>query len=131
MQESIHAFLNGQTFAVAGASTNQAKFGNQVFRALVKSGRTTFPLNPTASEVEGLTAYTTLFDLPEPVECLAIITPPKVTKQVVQQAIDCGVKHLWIQPGAQHAESSRAAVNAGLTVVDDGACLLIVLEHEI
>ncbi|MEP3479125.1 MAG: CoA-binding protein [Fuerstiella sp.] len=131
MHESIHAFLNGQTFAVAGASTNQAKFGNQVFRALVKSGRTTFPLNPTASEVEGQIAYSTLSDLPEAVDCLAIITPPQITQQVVVQAIDCGVKHLWIQPGAQHAEASRAALNAGLTVVDDGACLLIVLEDEI
>lgn len=131
MQNAIHEFLKGRTFAVAGASTNQAKFGNQVFRALLKSGRTTFPLNPRASKVEGRVAYATIADLPETADCVAVITPPEITRQVVQQAIECGVQHLWIQPGAQHPEASKAALAAGLTVVDDGSCLLIVLEDEV
>ena len=131
MQKAIHDFLNGCTYAVAGASTNRAKFGNQVFQALVKSGRTTYPLNPTSNEVEGHAAYAKLADLPESPQCLAIITPPAVTVSIVQQAIECGVKHLWIQPGAQHPEASRQALAAGLTVVDDGCCVLIFLEDEV
>lgn len=131
MQKAIEDFLNGEIFAVAGASTNRTKFGNQVFRALLKSGRTTFPLNPTTPLVEQHTAYKRLANLPQQADCLAIITPPKITEQVVHQAIECGIKHLWIQPGAQHAEASNAALAAGLTVVDDGSCLLIYLEDEI
>lgn len=128
MQNAIREFLNGHSFAVAGASTNPVKFGSQVFRALVKSGRTTFPLNPNADYIDQHKAYASLADLPEPVDCLAIITPPQITAQVIQQAIECSVKHLWIQPGAQHTEASKAALAAGLTVVDDGSCLLIYLE---
>lgn len=131
MHDSIHAFLNGGTFAVAGASTDPAKFGNLVFKALVKSGRTTFPLNPQSARVEGHAAYPSVADLPEPADSLAIITPPAITKQIVQQAIACSVKHLWIQPGAQHPEATTAALAAGLTVVDDGSCLLLVLEDEV
>lgn len=70
MQKAIHDFLNGCTYAVAGASTNRAKFGNQVFQALVKSGRTTYPLNPTSNEVEGHAAYAKLADLPESLSVL-------------------------------------------------------------
>jgi acyl-CoA synthetase (NDP forming) len=50
---NIEDFLAASSFAVAGASQDRAKYGNKVFRALVASGRTVYPLNPTAPEVEG------------------------------------------------------------------------------
>lgn len=130
MHSSIHFFLDGQTFAVAGASTDPAKFGNRVFRALRASGRNTYPLNPKAAEVDGHKAYASIYDLPEVPDCLAIITPPAVTLQVVAEAIDAKIKHLWMQPGAQHPDAIQMALDEGLTVVHDGTCLLIVLEDE-
>ena len=49
---NIEVFLKASTFAVAGASQDRSKYGNKVFRAIVSSGRTVYPLNPTAVEVE-------------------------------------------------------------------------------
>ena len=57
---NIKEFLNASTFAVAGASRARSKYGNKVFLALVASGRTVYPLNPTAPEVEGQTAYASI-----------------------------------------------------------------------
>lgn len=129
-RQAVQQFLDGSSYAVAGASTDRSKFGNQVYRALVRSGRTTFPLNPRSAEVEGDQAYAHIADLPEIPECLAVITPPAITRQIVGEAIEAGIKHLWIQPGAQHPDASAAARDAGLTVVDDGTCLLIVIAYE-
>jgi predicted CoA-binding protein len=121
------AFLAAKTFAVAGASSNRAKYGNKVFRALIASGREAYPLNPSRDEVEGRQAYPSIADLPLPPEALSIITPPAVTRRVVEAAIVARVKHIWMQPGAEDAEASESARRAGINVVDDGSCILVSL----
>ena len=57
-------FLAAKTYAVAGASNRQHKYGNIVFRALLAAGRETYPLNPKQDEIEGHQAYPSIADLP-------------------------------------------------------------------
>ncbi len=123
----IDSFLAAKTYAVAGASARQHKYGNKVFRALVASGRETFPLNPVTKQIEGHTAYPRIADLPVVPESLSVITPPQVTRQVVADAIEAGVQNIWMQPGAEDEEASRLAREAGINVIDDGACVLVLL----
>ena len=126
----IEEFLKASTFAVAGASRDRAKYGNRVFRALLASGRVVYPLNPSAVEVEGHTAFASIADLPIVPESLSIVTPPHVTRQVVRQAILAGVKSIWMQPGAEEDHARQAAREAGLHVIDDGSCILVSLSIE-
>jgi uncharacterized protein len=126
----VEQFLNAGTFAVAGASQDQSKYGNKVFRALVASGRTVYPLNPSAPDIEGHPAFASISDLPIVPESLSIVTPPHVTRQVVQHAIAAGVKNIWMQPGAEDEQASQAAREAGLNVIDDGSCALVLLAIE-
>ena len=130
MRDQIEAFLAGRTYAVAGASTQPEKYGHRIFVALRHSGRETFPLNPHAPEVAGVPAHARLADIPVVPESLSIVTPPAVTRQVVMEAIDVGVRHLWMQPGAEDAVASQLAREAGLTVIDDGSCILVLLAYE-
>ena len=123
----ITQFLSVQTYAVAGASANRHKYGNKVFRALVDSGRSTCPLNPIAHEIEGHQAYAKIADLPMVPQSLSIITPPEVTRSVVADAIAAGVQNIWMQPGAEDAQASEFARQAGINVIDDGSCILVVL----
>ena len=127
---NIEVFLNASTFAVAGASQDRSKYGNKVFRAIVASGRTVYALNPTAVEVEGHPAFVSIAELPVVPESLSIVTPPHVTRQVIQQAIAAGVKNIWMQPGAEDSKGSQAARDAGLNVIDDGSCILVLLSIE-
>jgi predicted CoA-binding protein len=60
-------------------------------------------------------------------ESLSIITPPEVTRRVVFEAMDAGVQNIWMQPGAQDIRASEAAREAGINVIDDGACILVLL----
>jgi len=106
---NIEVFLSASTFAVAGASKDRSKYGNKVFRAIIASGRTVYPLNPTASDVEGDPAFASIADLPVVPESLSIVTPPHVTREVIQQAIAAGVKNVWMQPGAEDSKASQAA----------------------
>ncbi len=127
---NIEVFLAAKTYAVAGASSQRHKYGNRVFRALLGADRETYPLNPGQDEVEGHRAYPSIADLPLVPEALSIITPPKVTRQVVAEAIAAGVQHIWMQPGAEDEEASESAREEGLTVIDDGSCILVLLARE-
>ena len=127
---NIETFLNASTFAVAGASQDQSKYGNKVFRALVASGRTPYPLNPKATEVECDPAFASIANLPVVPESLSIVTPPHITREVIQQAIAAGVKNVWMQPGAEDDQACQAAREAGLNVIDDGSCILVLLARE-
>ena len=124
---NIEVFLNACTFAVAGASQDRSKYGNKVFRAIITSGRSVYPLNPTVTEVEGAPAFASIAELPVVPESLSIVTPPHVTREVIQQAIAAGVKNIWMQPGAEDSKGSQAARDAGLNVIDDGSCILVSL----
>lgn len=123
----IENFLTAETYAVAGASRRRVKYGNKVFRALLAADRQAFPLNPAQEEIEGHPAYRSIADLPVVPDALSIITPPVVTRQVVAEAISMGVKHIWMQPGAEDPQASQAAREAGINVIDNGSCILVVL----
>jgi predicted CoA-binding protein len=128
--DPMQKFLSASTFAVAGASRDRSKYGNIVFRTLGASGRTVYPLHPTAPEIEGQRAYASIGDLPIVPESVSIVTPPSITREVVQQAIAAGVKNLWMQPGAEDPQSGEAARQAGINVIDDGSCILVLLARE-
>ncbi len=127
---NIEEFLSAKVFAVAGASTNREKYGNIIFRALLSGGRTVYPITPSASSVENQPAFPSVNALPTVPESLSIVTPPAVTRQVVEQAIAAGIKNLWMQPGAQDLHASQLAREAGLNVIDDGSCILVSLSRE-
>lgn len=128
--EAIERFLEAGPWAVAGASTDRSKYGNKVLRCYVQAGKTpVYPLNPKADEVEGIEAYGSLADVPEDVRALSIITPPAVTDAVVRDAIERGVEHIWMQPGAESEEAVRLCEEAGLTPIHSGPCLLVVLGY--
>ena len=127
LESRIQAFLESGPFAVVGASSDREKYGNKVLRCYQQHGLEVFPINPRASEIEGLAAYPSLDALPKPVKAISVITPPKITEAVVKEAIQAGVKHIWMQPGDEHPDAIRAAEAAGLNVIANGPCLLVVL----
>ncbi|MBX2850996.1 MAG: CoA-binding protein [Phycisphaeraceae bacterium] len=126
---NIDAFLSGGPFAVIGASTNREKYGNKVLRVYQQNGRVVYPVNPRADEIERLVAYPDLASLPEVPHGVSIITPPSITEQVVEQAVLLGIKHLWIQPGAESATAVSYARENDVNVVAKGPCVLVVLGY--
>lgn len=127
VRQQVEAFLNGEPFAVAGASTNRAKYGNKALRAYLQAGLRAFPINPNEPVVEGLHAVPSLLDLSEPVHGLSIITPPHITEKVVKDALQAGIKHIWMQPGAESDNAVELARARGVNVIAGDACILVVL----
>ncbi|MHB8900603.1 MAG: CoA-binding protein [Thermoguttaceae bacterium] len=125
----IEAFLAGRAFAVVGASADRSKYGNKVLRAYRQSARVVYPVNPRAGEVEGLTCYPDLASLPEPVHGVSIVTPPAVTERIVEDAHAAGIRHVWMQPGAESDRAVARAEQLGLEVIAGGPCVLVTLRY--
>jgi predicted CoA-binding protein len=127
--EKIEAFLAQPGFAVAGASTNRDKYGNKVVRVYQQNAKIVYPINPRAEDIEGAEAYPDVTSLPEGSIGLSIVTPPKITLQVVREALKKGVRHIWMQPGAEHEQAVREAEEAGALVIHGGPCVLVALGY--
>jgi predicted CoA-binding protein len=122
---AIDTFLAGDSFAVVGASADRNKYGNKVLRAYLQAGRRVFPVNPKLDEVEGQRAYPDLASLPERVFGVSVVTPPAVTKSIVEQAAAAGIRHLWMQPGAESEAAVARAHELGLALIHSGPCALV------
>lgn len=125
--EQIEQFLSSAAFGVVGASRDRNKYGNRVLRKYLAHGLKAYPVHPREREIEGLPCYASVRDLPAEVASISIITPPQVTEGVVAEAIQKGIRNIWMQPGAESAAAVRMAEAKGLNVIADGSCLLVTL----
>ncbi|HBA72586.1 MAG: CoA-binding protein [Geobacteraceae bacterium GWC2_55_20] len=129
IKQQLEKFLESPAFGVVGASTNRHKFGNKVLRCYLQHGRTAVPVNPNETEIEGVASVATIGDLPAEVKSISMITPPAVTAQLVPLAIAKGIENIWMQPGAEHPDAVALCREAGINVIADGSCLLVVLGY--
>ena len=128
-QDPVARFLESSAYGVVGASPRRHKYGNKVLRCYQQNGRRAIPVNPREQQIEGVACAASVLDLPDDVQSLSIITPPQVTERVVEQAIQKGIQHVWMQPGAESARAVAACRAAGINVIADGSCVLVVLGY--
>lgn len=129
IEERIAKFLQSQAVGVVGASASPAKYGNKVLRCYLQNQKRAVPVNPVAESIEGIPCVKSVLELPDDVKSISVITPPEVTKTVVEQAIEKGIENIWMQPGAEHPDAVARAEQAGLNVIADGSCVLVVLGY--
>jgi len=87
------------------------------------------PVHPTEKRIEGLDCVTSVAALPEDVQSISIITPPKITEKVVEQAAARGIKNIWMQIGSESPAAVKYCEEQGLNVIADGSCVLVVLGY--
>ncbi len=128
-KEQIDLFFQSKAFGVVGASTDRHKYGNKVLRVYQQKSLRAIPVNPKEPEIEGTPCVQSVMDLPDDVESISVITPPKVTEQVVELAVRKGIKNIWMQPGAESDIAVDACRKNGINVIADGSCILVVLGY--
>jgi predicted CoA-binding protein len=122
-RDPLDEFLRGGRWAVVGASKDRSKFGNITFRELKRRGKKVYPVNKRATEVEGDICYPSLAALPEPVDRVLIVVPPRQSESVVREAAEAGIDSVWFQPGAE-SDAALAYCEAHGMVAISGHCIL-------
>lgn len=127
LHAQIDEFLDEGPFAVVGASKHRHKYGNMVLRAYLQNGLAVWPINPNAESVEGIPCVARLSELKGEVRAVSVITPPEITRTVLDEAMGLGIRQFWLQPGAEHLGAIDDARRQGANVIAGGPCLLVVL----
>ncbi|OQX86605.1 hypothetical protein B6D60_05890 [candidate division KSB1 bacterium 4484_87] len=126
---SIEKFLALRNLAIVGASRNRGKYGNIVYRDLRAKGYRVFAVNPKSKEIEGDPCYPDLQSIPEKIEGVVIIVPPRRTENVVREVDSLGIRHVWMQPGAESAEAIQFCQEKNMNAIFD-LCVMV-MSHPI
>jgi acyl-CoA synthetase (NDP forming) len=85
---NFDALFHPRTIAVAGVSNKAEGQGNRFIQRLRRSGYKgiIYPIHPTESELEGLPAYTSLGETPEPIDYAFIAIPAEGVPDLIANA---------------------------------------------
>ncbi|KAF2125098.1 NAD(P)-binding protein [Dothidotthia symphoricarpi CBS 119687] len=133
MDAALKIFFSSPRFAVAGASSDPQKFGYKVFAWYLQHSLPATPINPRSPSVSILRrdhptvpSPSALSDPPASSYSLSVITPPAVTKKLLQEAKEAGVPAVWLQPGSFDRDVLEyARANFKAAIAGDGACVLV------
>lgn len=129
VNDAIRRFLESRAYGVVGASSRRHKYGNKVLRCYQQNGRTAIPVNPREGVVEGVACVKSVLELPDDARSISVITPPSVTERVVEEAVRKGIENVWMQPGAESPKAVATCRDAGINLIADGSCVLVVLGY--
>ena len=122
-QDCKDAFYQLPLFAVVGASNDENKFGNKVLRCYKQNGKQVVPINKVQRVIEGISCYDSLSALSVGIsssvfhgvrQCcevgVSMVTPPGVTRMILEEGVALGYTHFYLQPGT-HDASVRAYID--------------------
>ena len=110
---------NSKTIAVVGLSGDPDRISFRVTRYMQEQGYRIIPVNPMVQEVLGEKSYPDLKSVPEPIDMVNIFRRSELVPPVVDQAIEVGVRYIWMQDGVINPESAAKAEAAGIPVIMD------------
>lgn len=108
--ELVADFLRGRRIAVAGVSRGAESAANPVFRKLRACGYDVLPVNPNASQVEGVACYPDLASVPGELDGVVVATHPDASVEVVRQAVARRVPRVWFHRSFGQGSVSSAAI---------------------
>ena len=123
----IQILKQSKTIAVVGMSKNPSKAAHRIPKYLKDVGYRVIPVNPTADEILGEKAYSSLEEIPELIDIVDVFRPGEVTPEVVNSAFKLNPKLIWLQLGIKNEESKKKTEQANIAYVED-KCIMV--EHK-
>lgn len=110
--------------ALVWASNDTSKYGNKILHNLLAKWHLVFPVNPREDFIETLKAYKNLWEIKNKIDIVNIVTPPKVTLEILKESLSLNLKKVWIQPGASDDEVLKFVKSNDFDYIAD-ACIMI------
>jgi predicted CoA-binding protein len=117
MSDQIDQLLALKTWAVVGLSNNSERAAYGVAKILIQKGHTVIPVHPKAESVYGQKGYAKLSEVPVQIDVVDIFVNSELAGGVVNEAIEIGVKGVWLQLDVIDAAAISRAKDAGLLAV--------------
>ncbi len=111
--------------AVVGASNAPDKYGNIIVKNLRRKGYAVIPVNTREQNIDGLPAVASLAEIDPPPTLVNIVTPPNVTRDILEQASKLPIRAVWLQDGSFDDEILDQLSRYSFETVYD-ACIMVV-----
>jgi len=112
LPNKIERFLTGKRIAVAGVSRKGDVAANAVLKKLLNAGYSAIPINPNATEIDGIPTFPNLSSVPGKLHGVVIATHPEVSTEIVHQCGEYGIKHVWFHRSFGQGSVSDEALEA-------------------
>lgn len=109
----------GDTWAVVGLSSRQARPAYGVARVLQQHGKRIVPVHPKAETVHGERGYRSLAEIPFPVDVVDVFVNSDLAGEVADQAVRIAARAVWFPLGVVDEAAYRRTREAGLAMVMD------------
>lgn len=124
----LDVLFNPASIAVVGASSNPMKLGGRPIAYMQKQGYrgTIYPVNPKATEIQGLPAYPSLSAIGQPVDLAIIAAPAAMVEETIREGIAAGVKSFVVfSSGFAELSAEGAAIQSRLREMCEAAGVLL------
>jgi len=120
-EEIKDTLRNVKTIAVVGISPKEDRPSYIVASYLKSKGYQIIPVRPDGEEILGEKVYHSLSEIPEEigVDAVDIFRRSEDVPPLVEEAVQRGIKVIWMQEGVIHKEAGEKAEKVGLKVVMD------------
>lgn len=123
-KETVETFLSHKKLVLAGASRSGKKFGNSIVKELGKKGYEFALLHPDAAEIEGISCYNDISQLPEELSAAVLCVPSDKTLKLIKEMENSHIKKFWIQQGADSKEVREYIASKNIDAVC-GECIMM------
>ena len=142
MRPSLVPLLRPQSVAVIGASDTPSRLGGRPIHSMKQVGYKgrIYPVNPNRETVQGLTAYPSIKDLPEAVDCAIIAVPARIALDAARDCAELGAKSAIVFTSGfaevggdqveQQAELTAIARDSGMRIVGPNCLGIFNIEHK-
>jgi len=127
LNNQIESFINLKKLAFIGLSANPKKFGNLLYKELIKRSYELFPIHIREKVIDGIVCYPSIEVVKDKVEGIIINTNPKNTLQILDELKKNNITKVWLQPGAESKEVIVKANDLNLSLITN-KCLLMYAE---
>lgn len=127
--QQINQFLSVKTIALLGVSRDPKKFGHQVFQHLSSQGYKLQPIHAEVAELNGVSTLKSISEIPETTDAIWIALPKQAVVPALQEALEKGIKNIWIQQFSESQEAIEMAKNSQANIVL-GRCIFMYTQPE-
>jgi predicted CoA-binding protein len=133
LKEKVQDFLSQKRIAVAGVSRNPEKgaAANAIYNKLKDSGYQVFAVNPQADSIAGDACFPNLNTIPDGVDGVVIVIPPRAVEDLVRQCIEVGISRVWMHSsfgtGSVSTEATKLCEKNNISFIA-GACPMMYLQ---
>ena len=108
-----------KTWAVVGLSGDPSRTAFSIARLLQERGKRIVPIHPDAPTVLGEQGYTSLADVPFPIDVVDVFRRSEAAGEYADQAVAAGARAVWFQLGVVDQAAFERTVAAGVPMVMD------------